>query len=294
MSEYLKNSEGLFSVVEFHEVVDMDYWNGLVAMARWILQQGPWPATAPNTFSPLDNPMSSKQAHEIVAVDPFVQSLGQGEKYSDEHTREYFRDHGYSKPGLRSWFGVYYSGKFSTTLSWDRPEHQHQTPSESWKLDVLEHLVEHTNLLNQLQEWDIPHHCMYIKNAISVWNDLSQQKITLERYDPVQALGQGDSFAVFLTDCAMYYTGRDQPNVWLGGALMYPSLVAAEKAAKHAKINNYAVVRSVVAVMDVVAQSTTADTSLIQSVVSSQQSTRISGALNNNSSVKTSKTKSKM
>lgn len=292
MSEYLKNPEGLFSMAEFHEVADMEYWNGLVGMAKWVLQQGPWPAAAPNVFSPIDNPMSSKQAQDIVAVDPFVQSLACAEKYSDEHTREYFRDQGYSNPGLRSWFGVYAPGKFSTTLSWDRPQHQHQTPSNSWKLDVLQHLVEHTAWLAQMKQWDIPHHKSHIKKAIAAWNDLSQNNIILKQYDPVQALGQGDSFSIFLTDCAMYYTGRE-PSVWLGGALMYPTLAAAEQAAKQAKINNYAVIRSAVAVMDVVATSTTADTSLIQSVVSSQQNARIVDALNN-SSVKTSKTKSKM
>lgn len=294
MSEYLKNSEGLFSVVEFHEIVDMDYWNGLVGMAQWVLQQGPWPATAPNTFSPIDNPMSPKQAQEIVAVDPFVQSLGQGEKYSDEHTREYFRDQGYSNPGLRSWFGVYAPGKFSTTLSWDRPEHQHQTPSNCWKLDALQHLVEQTTWLKQMKQWDIPHHKSHIKKALSVWQDISQHNITLEQYDPVQALGQSDAFAVFLTDQSMYYTGF-KPSVWLGGALMFPSIAAAEKAAKNARIDNYAVVRSVVAAMDVVATSTAADTNLIGSVVSSQQNARIADALNNNnSSWPPQKTKSKM
>ena len=175
MSEYLKNTEGLFSVVEFHEVVDTDYWNGLVAMAQWVLQQGPWPSGAPNVFSALDNPMSTKQAQEIVATDPFVQSLGQGERYADEHTREYFRDQGHSNPGFRSWFGVYAPGKFSTTLLWDNPRQEDRTPSHSWKLDILQHLVEQTTWLTQLKQWDIPHHRMRIKSALSAWKDIAHR-----------------------------------------------------------------------------------------------------------------------
>lgn len=76
---------------------------------------------------------------------------------------------------------------------------------------------------------------------------------------------------------------------------MFPSIAAAEKAAKNARIDNYAVVRSVVAAMNVVATSTAADTNLIGSVVSSQQNARIADALNNNnSSWPPQKTKSKM
>lgn len=282
MSEqYLVDSKGLFGVAEFHRVVDKHSWDMFVLVARATLDGTPYP-DLPKERIKSATPLTTSQAQMVVVANTLISRLAAAGTVPDAHDwKSHQLNHSYGLPNGRTWYGAYIPVGFTSTLSFQARNKNISTVCNDWGMQSVEDIfVACPSLLELMKQWTIPYDPQNIKKIRAAAQKTAKGEWRIETYDSVRQLAHGEGFALFLTHQNLYYTGRNKNSPSLCGALMYPSVAAAERAMKSATISNYVVVKTQLEAVEVVARGMDAKTqSDLDGAMALQQSKRLNAVV---------------
>lgn len=276
MSEqYLVDQKGFFGVAEFHRVVDKQLWDHFVEVAQATLGgtscATPWNRKAGASLTTEEARMVC-DAHSLLLTLPVSASVPEANDY-----KALLLDDTWGIPRRRSWYGAYVPVGFTSTLSLQARNKDINVVYPQWKANAVDEIfAKFPKLLPLMKQWSVPHDPSMVKKIRTAALKIENDEWEVHTYNPAGELAAGDGYALFLTHQNLYYTGRNKNSPSLCGALMYPSVAAAERAMKSSNTNNYIVVKARLEAVEVVGRGINAgDGSVLQSAMDVQQAKRL-------------------
>lgn len=280
MEQYLLDQKGLFGVPEFHRIVDKHSWDLLTQMAQATLDRTPLP-DLPKGRAHNIQPLSVEDAHRVLDANIVIAALPCSGTVPEAHDgKAHQLNSSWGLMNGRTWYGAYIPVGFTSTLSFQTRNKNISTVCTDWASDAVEDVFEKNPEILTLMKLMLPHDANNIKKIRSAEQKIRNGEWSVETYDPSSQLAAGEGFALFLTHQNLYYTGRNKNSPSLCGALMYPSVAAAERAMKSANILNYMVVKAQLEAVAVVARGPNADVqSALDGAMALQQNKRLTAEL---------------
>lgn len=278
MSEqYLVDQKGFFGVAEFHRVVDKQLWDHFVEVAQATLEgtaAKPWTRKPGNVLPTLTSEEANMvvNAHALVSTLPVSASVPEANDY-----KALLLDDTWGIERRRSWYGAYIPVGFTSTLSLQARNKDINVTYPQWKANTVDDIFsQFPTLLALIKHWSVPHDPSMVKKIRTAALKIEQGDWEVHTYNPAGELAAGEGYALFLTHQNLYYTGRNKNSPSLCGALMYPSVAAAERAMKSSNTNNYIVVKAQLEAVQIVGRGVNAlDNSVLQSAMDVQQAKRL-------------------
>lgn len=290
MSEqYLIDQKGLFGVAEFHRIMDKHSWDMFVQMAQATVDGTSFP-DLPKGRLHSSTPLSMEQSQMVLAAHAVVSRLPASAMVPEAHDWKASQlNQSWGLTNGRAWYGAYIPVGFTSTLSFQARNKDTSTVYTDWSTDTIEDVfTTFPSLLALLKQWVVPHDINNIKKIRTADQKIRNGDWVVTTYDPYSQLAAGEGFALFLTHQNLYYTGRNKNSPSLCGALMYPSVAAAERAMKSANILNYMVVQTQLEAVAVVARGVNAqEDSVLNGAMALQQSKRLDAAIGTTSETTT-------